>query len=551
MGYWTDRAELLDSQEDHPFYDLLRDALEVAKPSLFAELEAYGDLDAYLTVKVSDALAELDEHAESGLDYDVAKELVLDSLLPKDDEDPEDPTAGHEDAIAALSDWNAGKDPLKDVMNADPQRMALQVGATVTRNGTTYTLNENHRWTVKHPAPQQNAQKAAPPQQQPARPQAQQAGLQPSRPRVAPPPKQLNQQQSIASMAGQKPQTAPQSAPQHVGPGVGAHDPQVESDSNHDGVTDTARVGVGAFDVPPPPKKIRRIPGLAGMAKKAEDHFASAFEKNPDQYVGDAIILFTGSHDKTPTFETDACKRLSPYWASTELGNDLASRSKNRATLNTALHQTANAIAKNAFVQHLNTLPEGSEIFVTVGGCGAGKGYGLETDDKTGKPRVPEAAAFASRAAVVWDSAGDQNATENPWILQEARKRGLKVNYLYVHADPKVSWADPDRGVVQRATKQKDGRMVDAMVFADSYAIGAQNHHKFHQNHQNDPDVKFMFLKNNSGAPPDILPGVPQEALAINRNELASFAVESIKQRTDLPDHIMQGALAGTGIWSG
>src|SRR5262249_17451605 len=139
-------------------------------------------------------------------------------------------------------------------------------------------------------------------------------------------------------------------------------------------------------------------------------------------------------------------------------------RAKNRATLNLALHQTANAIAKRAFVQHLNTLKEGDEILVTVGGCGAGKGYALGN--------VPEALAMKDRSKAVWDSAGDQNATENPWIQSEAEARGLKVNYIYVHADPYSQWAHPERGVVKRAADPKDGRMVDAYVFADSYAIG-------------------------------------------------------------------------------
>jgi len=321
----------------------------------------------------------------------------------------------------------------------------------------------------------------------------------------------------------------------------GHHNPRVDEDPNHDGVTDRARVGVAAFDVPPPPKKIPRIPGLTGVAKKSEDHFAQAFEADPEKLINDAVIMFTAMAEpgSPATFETDACKNLSPYWKSLELNENLEQRSKNRATLNTSLHQTANAIAKNAFVKHLDTLPEGSEILVTVGGCGAGKGFALKG--------VPQALELKKRAAVVWDSAGDQNATENPWILQEARKRGHKVSYVYVHSDPKVSWADPGRGVVKRAGDPNDGRMVDAMVFADSYALGAKNHAEFAKRHATDSDVTCVFLKN--GNPPVLSGQMPPEALTIDRYELAKFAVDTINNSPDIPQHVREGALAGTKIW--
>jgi hypothetical protein len=190
-------------------------------------------------------------------------------------------------------------------------------------------------------------------------------------------------------------------------------------------------------------------------------------------------------------------------------------------------------------VKHLDSLPEGSEILVTVGGCGAGKGYALE--------KVPQAVEMKGRAAVVWDSAGDQNATENPWILQEARKRKLKVNYVFVAADPKVQWADPGRGVVKRAQDPNDGRMVDAMVFADSYAIGAKNHHAFAQKHQHDPDVRCVYLQN--GAQPKLLSEMPKEMLEVDRRELAKFAVDYVNSNPEIPDHIREGALGGQKIW--
>ena len=41
----------------------------------------------------------------------------------------------------------------------------------------------------------------------------------------------------------------------------------------------------------------------------------------------------------------------------------------------------------------------------------SGKGYSLDN--------TPEAVAMKKESKAVWDSAGDQNATENPWIQQE------------------------------------------------------------------------------------------------------------------------------------
>jgi len=477
--------------------------------------------------------------------------------------------------------------------------MPLQPGKTITKNGKTYILNEHHRWTLKDHHEAQQRRAAGPvqknlfdtkgdpnqgllfktddavPDSMVAKPQG---GGAPAKPqpkfdpatgqkmpgagtgtspgyanRVSGLEKQgmtTSDAQGIADMEELKndpnspigkpkpqpaqPQQKPKSSPNLIKSGV-------EDDPNHDGVADQARVGVPAFEVPPPPKKIRRLANLTGKAKAAESHFADEFEQDPDGMAEKAHILFTASlkEGEAPVFETDACKKLSPYWQSTDLEQNLDNRSKNRATLNTALHQTANAICKKAFLHHLDTMERGQEILVTVGGCGAGKGFALKN--------VPQALELKKRANVVWDSAGDQNATENPWILQEARKRGLRVAFVFVHADPKVSWADPGRGVVKRAQDQNDGRMVDAKVFADSYALGARHHAAFISRHGHDPDVTSVVLKN--GNPPMLLPGMPEEALQYDRQELAQFAIDTINNDPTVPEHIRSGALGGTQIW--
>lgn len=318
-------------------------------------------------------------------------------------------------------------------------------------------------------------------------------------------------------------------------PPPGKHfNPNVESDGNRDGVTDSARVGVPAMVVPPPPP-IGKLPNLTPHERSVEEKFIRAYEANPDGVASqfrDLVHKGTKAGD-APTYGTDDAKALTDAWSHP----DLSVRSENRATLNCALHQTANAIAKRAFLQELDNLPAGSEVMVTVGGCGAGKGYALKN--------VPQALEVKGKSKVVWDSAGDQNATENPWIQKEAEARGLKVNYVFVHADPKTQWAHPERGVVKRAGDPNDGRMVDAKVFADSYAVGAKNHQAFYERNRNNPSASFIFLENKGG--PKLLDGIPREALNLDRKELAAFASKTVRE-SSAPPHVVRGALIGERI---
>jgi len=303
-----------------------------------------------------------------------------------------------------------------------------------------------------------------------------------------------------------------------------------------DGMTLTSRVGVAGDAVPPPPG-IGRLPNLNEKERAAEDAFIKEFEKNPDKMASEFrdIVTSTTPAGEPKVFGTDDAKVLTDAWQ----GDDIGLRSQNRATLNAPLHQTANAVAKRAFVQELDELNKGDGIMVTVGGVGAGKGYALKN--------VPEAQAAKSKSKVVWDSAGDQNATENPWIQAEAAKRGLNVTYVYVHADPKVSWADPGRGVVKRAGNPKDGRMVDAHVFGDSYAVGAKNHAVFAKKHENNSSANFVYLDSSSG-PPKKVSAMPKEALSHNAKDLTKFATDTIK-KSNAPKHVKQGGTIGGRLW--
>mgnify|MGYP001394807420 CR=1 FL=1 len=155
--------------------------------------------------------------------------------------------------------------------------------------------------------------------------------------------------------------------------------------------------------------------------------------------------------------------------------------------------------------------------------------------------------AMKGRSKAVWDSAGDQNATENPWVQKQAEARGLKVNYVYVHADAETQWGHPERGILKRAADPKDGRMVDAKVFADSYAIGAKNHEAVYEANKNNPKAGFVFLE-NSGKP-KLIDGMPKEALGLNRAKLAKFAADAVRT-SDAPAHVKRGALMGERIWT-
>jgi hypothetical protein len=319
-----------------------------------------------------------------------------------------------------------------------------------------------------------------------------------------------------------------------------SYDPKITAEKGKP--AGAARVGVPANEIPPPPP-IQRLPNLTERERFVEHSFAAAYEAEPDgmaqiyreHEVAKAALKMDG---RPPTFSTDDAKGESPAWHSP----DKAFQAENRATLNLALHQTANAIAKRAFVQHLDTLKPGDAITVTCGGCGSGKGFAIDN--------VKEAKALKLGSKAVWDSAGDQNATENPWIQREAEKRGLKVNYLYVHADPKQQWAHPELGVVKRASDPADGRMVDAKVYADSYALGAKNFQAFADAHAHNPRASFTCLENRGKDGVAKIAGLPKAALRINGKALAKYATDSL-QSSSAPPHVKRGGSIGVRVWKG
>lgn len=310
--------------------------------------------------------------------------------------------------------------------------------------------------------------------------------------------------------------------------------PDVEA-KGPDGITLAARVGVPGDSVPPPPK-IPPLPNLTPHERAVEQHFVRAYEADPDGIASkyrEAVHASTKPGDP-PTFETDAAKGLASVWKDP----DQDTRMDNRATLNTALHQTANAVTKRAFLQELDTLKRGDQVLVTVGGCGAGKSYALEN--------VPEALTMRQQSKAVWDAAGEQNATENPWIQREAENRGLKVAYVHVTADPYKQWADPKMGVCARANSPKNGRMVVAEAYADSHGIGNRNHQAFFEANKDNPNAKFIFLENRGK--PTKVDRIPDDALKVNRKELTEFC-QSAAAIPDSRPAVIRGANSGPRMW--
>tara|TARA_Y100001963_G_C6793525_1_gene457119 strand:+ start:1 stop:1290 length:1290 start_codon:yes stop_codon:yes gene_type:complete len=307
-----------------------------------------------------------------------------------------------------------------------------------------------------------------------------------------------------------------------------------QDDPNNDGITDAARVGLPADMVPPPPDQIPRMPNLTADESAAERSFAEHFEADPEGAT-DAYFDMVVSREVDPdkplahkTFSTDDAKMLS---------GDYAASPENRAKYNIPVHQTANAIAKKAFLKQLDamaSLPESQRnVLITQGGVAAGKGYatGNEFND------------VADEFGAVWDSAGEQNGTEMPWIQGELDKRGIKGTYVFVHADPLENWTNPKRGAIERAKKK--GRMVDARLFAESYNVGAINFEKFMNQHKDRAD--FIILDNRSDETKSI-DQIPKEDIP-DIKQLYRQAVNAVLD-SDAPEHIKRGATIGSRIFT-
>jgi hypothetical protein len=116
--------------------------------------------------------------------------------------------------------------------------------------------------------------------------------------------------------------------------------------------------------------------------------------------------------------------------------------------------------------------------------------------------------------------------------------------FLFVHADPEKSWP----GVIERA--KGIGRMVDAQLFADSYAVGSQNFKAFHDKHKDKATFVFGKFKGR-GEPAEIVDDMPEEALKLDADKIYQFASKyTDEQRDTLPDYVYDGATIGRRTWA-
>lgn len=315
----------------------------------------------------------------------------------------------------------------------------------------------------------------------------------------------------------------------------------IRTDLNNDGVDDQARVGVDAFA--PPPQNVPRLESLSAIERTVESNFADWYESDPQRAIDDYNKMRLDPKNPHPnTFETDAAKFLDPMWSGE--GQSEEDTLAYRSTMNLALHQTANLIVKTAFLGELDRIsklpPDQRSVLVTSGGCGVGKGYCLS--------KVNQMTSAASKASAIWDAAGDQNATENPWIMQECEKRGIRPTFVYVHRnDVENVWSDPERGIFERAKKQ--GRMIDARVFADSYVLGARNFDAFKEANKSKAD--FLIISNDPKAGPRVIADLPKSAMRRSRKQLVNFATTSIRKAKGVSGAIVRGALRGAAVWPG
>lgn len=298
-----------------------------------------------------------------------------------------------------------------------------------------------------------------------------------------------------------------------------------------------SRVGIPGDQVLPPPK-LPRLKGLSPDEKEMETKMNTAIEKDPK---GASEAFHAVAKANNWVFETDGAKALMPEWTRPDLpaddkGKVHPDRAKFRGKYNAVLHQGANAIAKRAFISRLDEIekmPEDKrQVLVTSGGVAAGKGSALAAQ--------PD---LAKSVAATWDAAGEQNATENEWLLSECKKRGIKPVFLFVHADPKKSWP----GVIERA--KGIGRMVDAQLFADSYAVGAKNFGAFYEKHKDEASFVFGKFKGR-GEPAEIVDKMPEEALQLDAEEIYQHASKYVDEKKDeLPDFVYHGATIGRRTW--
>lgn len=293
---------------------------------------------------------------------------------------------------------------------------------------------------------------------------------------------------------------------------------ELETEGIGKGMTKQAIVGVAGKEIP---KRVPRLSGITEEQKEIENQFAELWEdpEKREQAIATLREKFT-SKDGSMTIETDAVKELDPRWGDKQRIKDLQNKKKagtiteeERSELdgylsfqqrnNTVLHQTANVLAKETLRREIEARKSRGEevnLMVTSGGCAVGKGFGLETlgrqairDNTPDKSLVDDynARTTPNKNMIIWDSAGDQNATELPWV---ASQNVDHITFVHTVGNGAKNASNTKSGLVQRAVDK--GRMVDANVYSQSYWIGNYNFQVFYDNNSSNPKFSFFKVEN-------------------------------------------------------
>lgn len=293
---------------------------------------------------------------------------------------------------------------------------------------------------------------------------------------------------------------------------------EIETEGIGKGMTKAAIVGVAGNEIP---DKVPRMDGLDENQRAIENQFAELWEDRNKRERAIAILRekFRNS-DGSMTIETDAVKELDSRWGSKERIKELKAKQKDgtisaaesdelnnylsfQQRNNTVLHQTANVLAKETLRREIESRKANGEevnLLVTSGGCAVGKGFGLEEvgrrairDNTSNKSLVDDynARTTPDRNMIIWDSAGDQNATELPWV---ASQNVDHVTFVHTVGNGAKNASNAKSGLVQRAVDK--GRMVDANVYSQSYWIGNYNFQVFYDNNNGNPKFSFFKVEN-------------------------------------------------------
>ena len=311
-----------------------------------------------------------------------------------------------------------------------------------------------------------------------------------------------------------------------------------------------SRIGIPA-DMNPPPPKIPQLPHLNAEEREVETEAREAFEKDPEgmtaKYIDD--VLANALRDGTPpTFETDEAKMQFGSYSGAGL-EDNAEVLGNRAKYSTPLHPTAHALNKKAFITYLDRLKsEGKEVnaVITSGGVASGKGYCT-----TNPNAAPESVRnLVGQASCVFDAAGEQNGTDNPWIAEELDKRGQHGTFIYVHSDPKVAFP---RAIGRSVTK---GRHPPIHLAVESFEYGHKNSSEFLPTLSNH-DVIYLDARGNK---PQIVPSMPKDDGVDDVNSLVDQFSDTIqgweqsdanKKNLKVPNSVIESALNGYRYFQG